>query len=281
MSSGREGAEGGERGGRGERGGSGRPPHLKGREIGLYYREMAKKRQAEEEGQGHIRLNPGVNVPDAIHQQVIDYLGKFKRLSEGEVVSSKFIEDFQRLITMSFDQFILEAKKKKMPQTANSGEEDGRKDHRHQQDEISQRVLKNWLKKKETSAEYRKRCQERQKLPATQQSKRILEMIGSDQVVLVVGSTGCGKTTQIPQLLLDESIAKGYAAGYHVVCTQPRRISAITVAERVAYERAESIGHTVGYQVRLERYLHLSIYQSIIVIQSLIELNEMTLMMFN
>lgn len=60
---------------------------------------------------------------------------------------------------------------------------------------------------------------------------------------------GCGKTTQVPQFLLDDD-----EVGPHcrIIITQPRRLSAITVAERVASERDEKIGTTVGYNIRFE-----------------------------
>lgn len=65
-------------------------------------------------------------------------------------------------------------------------------------------------------------------------------------------SSGCGKTTQVPQFLLEEALLAGRGSQCHVVCTQPRRISAITVAQRVAEERGEELGNSVGYQIRLE-----------------------------
>lgn len=70
------------------------------------------------------------------------------------------------------------------------------------------------------------------------------------QVVMISGDTGSGKTTQIPQYILD--LASQKKEPVRIVCTQPRRIAAISVAERVATERGESIGSTVGYQIRLE-----------------------------
>ncbi|KZV16627.1 hypothetical protein F511_12083 [Dorcoceras hygrometricum] len=70
------------------------------------------------------------------------------------------------------------------------------------------------------------------------------------QVVLICGETGCGKTTQVPQFLLDHAWSKGKTC--KIVCTQPRRISATSVAERVASERGENVGNSVGYKIRLE-----------------------------
>jgi ATP-dependent RNA helicase DHX36 len=63
---------------------------------------------------------------------------------------------------------------------------------------------------------------------------------------------GCGKTTQVPQLVLDDIIMKGCGAEANMVVTQPRRISAIGVSHRIAAERGERIGETAGYSIRME-----------------------------
>ncbi|KAF3614940.1 hypothetical protein FXO38_35396, partial [Capsicum annuum] len=72
------------------------------------------------------------------------------------------------------------------------------------------------------------------------------------QVVIVSGETGCGKTTQIPQFILESEIESVRGALCSIICTQPRRISVMAVSERVAAERGELLGETVGYKVRLE-----------------------------
>ena len=70
-----------------------------------------------------------------------------------------------------------------------------------------------------------------------------------------MASTGSGKTTQVPQLLLDDFILRKQGSRCNIICTQPRRIAAISVAERIAKERGEALGDTVGYQVRFQSHL--------------------------
>ena len=71
-------------------------------------------------------------------------------------------------------------------------------------------------------------------------------------MVVVSGETGCGKTTQLPQFVLEEEIEAGRGSECNIICTQPRRISAMSVAARVAAERGDALGQSVGYQIRLE-----------------------------
>nr|XP_046231082.1 3'-5' RNA helicase YTHDC2 isoform X2 [Scatophagus argus] len=90
----------------------------------------------------------------------------------------------------------------------------------------------------------------RRSLPVHELQVEIIQLIRDNRVVLVVGETGSGKTTQIPQFLLDECSRNDEPC--RIFCTQPRRLAAIAVAERVAAERGESVGQTVGYHIRLE-----------------------------
>lgn len=67
------------------------------------------------------------------------------------------------------------------------------------------------------------------------------------QVIVVSGETGCGKTTQLPQYILESEIEAARGALCNIICTQPRRISAMSVAERVAAERGEKLGDSVTF----------------------------------
>uniref|UniRef100_A0A4W6C2F7 ATP-dependent DNA/RNA helicase DHX36 n=1 Tax=Lates calcarifer TaxID=8187 RepID=A0A4W6C2F7_LATCA len=93
--------------------------------------------------------------------------------------------------------------------------------------------------------------------PKYKEMLELVELINSNRVLVVSGETGCGKTTQVTQFILDDYINRGMGSLCRVVCTQPRRISAISVAERVAAERAESVGNgnSCGYQIRLQSRL--------------------------
>lgn len=93
---------------------------------------------------------------------------------------------------------------------------------------------------------------QRKRLPAFEMREDIVQTIASNQVTVVCGDTGCGKTTQVPQLVLDSMIMEGKGAEANMVVTQPRRISAIGVSDRIADERCERIGETVGYSIRME-----------------------------
>lgn len=113
---------------------------------------------------------------------------------------------------------------------------------------------------KSTNSRYKKMLELRKKLPAWSLKNDIINTIYSAKVSVICGETGCGKSTQVPQFLLDEWISNYNNSNKHVeiICTQPRRISTIGVAERVADERCDRVGNTIGYQIRLESKLSAS-----------------------
>lgn len=112
--------------------------------------------------------------------------------------------------------------------------------------------MRNMQRACQESPEGNKMMDFRKSLPAFKEKERLLQAIARNQVIVISGETGCGKTTQLPQYILESEIESGRGAFCNIICTQPRRISAMAVAERVSAERGEPLGETVGYKVRLE-----------------------------
>mmetsp|Transcript_31461 Transcript_31461/g.72008 ORF Transcript_31461/g.72008 Transcript_31461/m.72008 type:complete len:603 (+) Transcript_31461:784-2592(+) len=81
---------------------------------------------------------------------------------------------------------------------------------------------------------------------------KIVKGIAQNHIVVISGDTGCGKTTQVPQLVLDHHILADRSSQINMIVTQPRRISALGVSERMASERHEAVGETCGYSIRLQ-----------------------------
>jgi pre-mRNA-splicing factor ATP-dependent RNA helicase DHX16 len=89
----------------------------------------------------------------------------------------------------------------------------------------------------------------RQTLPVYQYKESLLQAIEHNQILIIEGETGSGKTTQIPQYLHEA----GYTRNNKVIAiTQPRRVAAMSVASRVAYEMNVKLGLDVGYSIRFE-----------------------------
>ncbi|XP_076234970.1 tudor domain containing 9 protein spindle E [Calliopsis andreniformis] len=86
-------------------------------------------------------------------------------------------------------------------------------------------------------------------LTITSKKDEIVSMIETNSVVVIQGPTGCGKTTQVPQFILDACYKKRLHC--NIIVTQPRRIAAISIAKRVSQEKSWPVGTLVGYQVGL------------------------------
>ena len=85
-------------------------------------------------------------------------------------------------------------------------------------------------------------------LPINAAKQKIIKAIQENPVVIISGATGSGKTTQIPKFCLEA----GRGVSGMIGCTQPRRIAAMTVARRIAFEFNESLGQSVGYKIRFD-----------------------------
>ncbi|KAJ4395260.1 hypothetical protein N0V91_010962 [Didymella pomorum] len=112
-----------------------------------------------------------------------------------------------------------------------------------------------WAQRASTQS-YQRMLVGRMGLPVYGFRESILSTIAKNQVTIICGETGCGKSTQIPSFILEHQLAQGKAC--KVYCTEPRRISAISLAQRVSEELGEgpkdlgSVRSLVGYSIRLE-----------------------------
>lgn len=243
------------------------PPHLKGKAIGMYYAKLYKEKQKNGEKkekkpdkmEGGVTINIDPQMEDQIRsmlEQLPHYLGNSREDQPGSsrgsaggsslaakydhLPNSQFKRNFLRSLTESID-----CKIERLLKTQSALERNPSID----------RELKNrLLDKKANSRKYNSMYEARKKLPSFQMQKSILSLVEKNQVVVISGETGCGKTTQVAQFILDDYIMRDEGSLCRILCTQPRRISATSVAERVASERDEQIGTvSVGYQIRLEK----------------------------
>ncbi|PSN56785.1 ATP-dependent RNA helicase DHX36 [Blattella germanica] len=314
-------------GGGERRRGRGRPHGLRGKDIGLYYRDKMRRRQTQESKQ-HI----GVSLDPRKEQQIWDLLesihdDELQMIFEEKKFSSKrcfasFISDNEHSEGARLDgnqkidsriKVELETSDIKEPRTSDTEVEPGTSDFKVEpgtsdskvemgtssrtnrshsfenkyshiedssfkrkflqnitgnietnlersllvrtildRDEELDKLYKEELLSKANNTHYQKMLKFRQKLPSFNKQDEILNLLEHNQIVVI----RCGKTTQVAQFILDDYIMKDKGSTCHVVCTQPRRISATSVAARVADERAEVCGgSSVGYQIRLDREL--------------------------
>ena len=112
-------------------------------------------------------------------------------------------------------------------------------------------VFNNWQFKQATPQQ-QKMLAARQKLPAWRLQEAIVNAVNDHQVTIISGETGSGKSTQCVQFVLDDMIKRQVGAAANLICTQPRRISALGLADRVSDERCSRVGDEVGYAIRGE-----------------------------
>ncbi|XP_040901545.1 ATP-dependent DNA/RNA helicase DHX36 [Toxotes jaculatrix] len=286
-------------------GGQHHPPHLKGREIGLWYARYGAVRRK----QADRRSRAVVQMDEAREQHITKLLNSVQNEQPGPRASTSdnWRTDANRGGHCYFEGDLPEEEKQKSEIKSEEEEEevsssqktaacqsrctftsavakdeppDKWDEEEEQQEEEKEKLrrkdkdleflfqevvrdsslddfLKRDLQSKRSDPKYKEMLKFRENLPSYGKKEELVELISSNRVVVVSGETGCGKTTQVTQFILDDYISRGVGSMCRVVCTQPRRISAISVAERVAAERAESVGNgnSCGYQIRLQSRL--------------------------
>lgn len=90
-----------------------------------------------------------------------------------------------------------------------------------------------------------------QNLPILQKHDRIIDMINQHSVVILKSDTGTGKSSQVPQYILEDCSRRNVPC--NIIITQPKKISALSLATRVAFERKCELGSLVGYQIGLDK----------------------------
>uniref|UniRef100_A0A8C0JVY1 RNA helicase n=1 Tax=Canis lupus dingo TaxID=286419 RepID=A0A8C0JVY1_CANLU len=249
---------GGGGGGGGGRGGRGRHPgHLKGREIGLWYAKKQGQKNKEAERQERAVVHMDERREEQIVQLLHSVQAKNDKDSEAQISwfapedhgygteipaenkpnSEKKLENQEKKL-ISQEKRTFRIRDKYIDRDSEYLLQENEPDVA-----LDQQLLEDLRKKKS--------------------DLRYIEMQNCDHyrisspLTVISGETGCGKTTQVTQFILDDYIERGKGSACRIVCTQPRRISAISVAERVAAERAESCGNgnSTGYQIRLQSRL--------------------------
>ncbi|KAL3991831.1 protein phosphatase PTC7 [Sarotherodon galilaeus] len=294
-----------------DRGGGGQrdrpPPHLKGREIGLWYARYGavRRKQADRRSRAVVQMDEAreQHITKLLNSVQNDQLGLERgRRDERASTSDSWQTAARDSAHCYFDGDLPEEEKTKTEvkweeeegssgqkkaagksqshsTTAVKDEPPDKWDEEDQeevaakpvikdkdleflhQEVVRDRSLDDYLKRdlqsKKSDAKYKEMLKFREKLPSYGKKEELVTLINSNRVLVVSGETGCGKTTQVTQFILDDYINRGMGSMCRVVCTQPRRISAISVAERVAAERAESVGNgnSCGYQIRLQSRL--------------------------
>lgn len=104
------------------------------------------------------------------------------------------------------------------------------------------------------SQRYFEILEKRKTLPVWHQKDDFLQALKANQTLILVGETGSGKTTQIPQFVLEavELETPDKRRKFMIGCTQPRRVAAMSVSRRVAEEMDVNIGDEIGYSIRFE-----------------------------
>uniref|UniRef100_A0A8C0G4L1 ATP-dependent DNA/RNA helicase DHX36 n=1 Tax=Chelonoidis abingdonii TaxID=106734 RepID=A0A8C0G4L1_CHEAB len=239
------------------RGGRGRhPSHLKGRDIGLWYarKQSQKSKEPDRQQRAVVRMD------EHREEQIVQLLNTVQTRNEKEQESVSWWSGEEEGQEVAVEKPTLVKTSVKQRPILEKTFLDRDSEYLFQENELDidlNEKFREELRRKKFDPRYIEMQRFREKLPSYGIRRELVTVINNNQVTVISGETGCGKTTQVTQFILDDYIERGRGSACRIVCTQPRRISAISVAERVAAERAEVCGNgkSTGYQIRLQSRL--------------------------
>lgn len=220
------------------------------RRIAIYPSKNKSKTTADEDDglSGIPILQVGSKGIKALQQHVQNFPPSPAEKLEARETGSSLVEaikgengDDDAAVTQALSQMGLVASQKRDSKRYNHKVKPVDLEYRKRNHEEAQQ-----LKQKNQKA-YQSMISMRSELPAYKHQDEVVQKVLNNQVTIISGDTGCGKSTQVPQFVLDANPT------CNIVVTQPRRIAAISIAERVAHEQMQGdTGGQVGYKVRLE-----------------------------
>ncbi|NXM57200.1 DHX36 helicase, partial [Illadopsis cleaveri] len=240
-------------------GGRGRhPSHLKGREIGLWYarKQGQKNRDADRQQRAVVRMD------ERREEQIVQLLNSVQTKNDKEQEAmSWWSGDEEGPAPERPAKVKPDAEKAPVRQRPTWEKTSLDLDveylcEKTEQDANLDKQLKEELMKKRSDPRYIEMQRFREKLPSYGMREELVKLINSNRVTVISGETGCGKTTQVTQFILDDHIERG-----RFMCTDWTLTGLVffllQVAERVAAERAEGCGNgrSTGYQIRLQSRL--------------------------
>ena len=223
------------------------------------YKEKHKEENEDDLWEKEQKRKTGIKYGS---QNLINKKNKYDLIIENQMkfVKQELLDGIknkikQKSLSQSSSSSSLSLNSKKSKNSSSSSFSSSSKD-KNPKIKSEKKIKKDKKQKKKESSKIKKEEEEedtiqniRKKLPIYDYRDKILQTIRVNQITIIQGETGCGKTTQLPQYLLEVGYTNN---SFKIGITQPRRVAAMSVASRVAFERKCKLGHEVGYSIRFE-----------------------------